>query len=179
HLAALMGDQGVIVALDTNRRRLVSLTESCVRLGIKSISPVTADASKGLSGLFSAAFDRILIDAPCSGLGTLSRHPDGKWRRREKDIKRLVRLQREILRQAAPCLRKGGRMLYVTCTLSKEENEDTIRSSLQQNPSLALADLRDRIPDWGAALVDDQGFLRTLPQRDRMDGFFAALLTIR
>ncbi|MFH1487623.1 MAG: 16S rRNA (cytosine(967)-C(5))-methyltransferase RsmB, partial [Pseudomonadota bacterium] len=113
HLAALMGDQGLIVALDTNRRRLVSLTESCVRLGIRSISPVTADASKGLSGLFSAAFDRILIDAPCSGLGTLSRHPDGKWRRREKDIQPLARLQREILRQAAPHLRKGGKMLYV------------------------------------------------------------------
>ena len=176
HLAALMGDEGFILALDTNRPRLIDLGNSAERLGIKSIAPIEADATQTLSSLFSIKFDRIVVDAPCSGLGVLSRHPDGKWRKGPGDIRRLARLQSTIIQQTSPLLRSGGKLLYVTCTLSKEENEGVVHHYLKDHRHFVLEDLRDHVPKWGLDLIDNQGFLRTFPQKHHMDGFFAALI---
>lgn len=176
HLAELMGDQGRVIALDMNRTRLVSLAANTVRLGIKSATAVAADASKDLASLFRVRFDRIVVDAPCSGLGVLSRHPDGKWLKKEEDIPRLAQLQKAVLRGGCAVLRRGGTLLYVTCTLSREENEEVVDDCLAGNSSMALVDLRDRAPVWAGDLIDDRGFLRTFPHMHNMDGFFGALL---
>jgi 16S rRNA (cytosine967-C5)-methyltransferase len=172
-----MEDRGCILALDISNRRLVNLSHNARRLGIKSIAPLAADASASLSLLLSRKFDRILIDAPCSGLGVISRHPDIKWNREEKDIRRLSRLQRGILNQAASLLSLGGRMLYVTCTISEQENEEVVEDILRQEPGLSLLDLRDHAPAWAMNLIDENGFFRTIPHVHLMDGFFAALFT--
>jgi 16S rRNA (cytosine967-C5)-methyltransferase len=176
HLAELMGDQGKVIALDTNRTRLVSLATNAVRLGIRSASAVAADGSKDLSSLFRVRFDRIVVDAPCSGLGVISRHPDGKWNKKEEDIPRLAQLQRKILNNGCSLLLRGGTLLYVTCTLSREENEEVVEACLAGNKEMVLVDLKDRAPLWARDLIDDRGFLRTFPHLHHMDGFFGALI---
>jgi len=177
HMADLMGDRGQVLALDINPGRLISLVENAGRLSIGSIIPLVADASKSLSSLFRLRFDRILVDAPCSGLGVISRHPDGKWNRNESDITRLALLQKAILSQASTILRSGGRMLYVTCTISREENEGVVNSFLDSNGDISLENIKDHVPEWGLELIDEHGFFRTFPHIHNMDGFFAALFT--
>ena len=176
HLAELMGDQGKVIALDMNRTRLVSLATNAVRLGIRSVVPVAADASRALSSLFRVRFDRIVVDAPCSGLGVISRHPDGKWTKKEEDVARLAQLQKAILNSACSLLRTGGMLLYVTCTLSREENEEVVEACLAGNKDMVLVNLKDHTPLWARNLIDDRGFLRTFPHLHHMDGFFGALL---
>lgn len=175
HLAEWMGDAGHVVALDIHVRRLVSLERNAGRLGVHAVSPVAADASEGLAGLFRGEFDRILVDAPCSGLGVLSRHPDTKWNKDEADIHRLALAQKTILGEAVPLLRRGGRMLYVTCTLSREENEGVVEAVLAEHPGVRLQDLRRLASDRCLDLIDGQGFYRTFPHVHSMDGFFGAL----
>jgi len=179
HLAQLTGCRARIVALDINHGRLVRLSQSSRRLGISSIEPVAGDAGNHSSHLFRGTFDKILIDGPCSGLGVISRHPDGKWSRDENDIRRLAQLQKDILNQAVPLLRKGGTMLYVTCTLSKEENEGVVKDFLRENSGMAVEDLRDLAPAWCTGLIDDHGFFKTFPHIHKMEGFFGALFTKR
>lgn len=175
HLAGLLKDKGRIVALDINHNRLVRLSQSSHRLGIGCIRPVVADAGANTSFLFSDSFDKILVDGPCSGLGVISRHPDGKWNKREDDLKKLARLQIRILNNAVPLLRRGGRLLYVTCTISRDENDGVIEDFLGKNREMAIMDLKDHIPYWGRDLIDDQGLFRTFPHIHGMDGFFGAL----
>jgi len=179
HLAELMGDKGKVIALDMNHTRLVSLATNAVRLGIRSAVAVAADASANLSSLFRVRFDRIVVDAPCSGLGVISRHPDGKWNKKEEDIPRLAQLQKAILNSACALLCPGGTLLYVTCTLSREENEEVVEACLAGNKDISLLDLRDRAPQWARDLIDDRGFLRTFPHMHNMDGFFGALMQKR
>jgi 16S rRNA (cytosine967-C5)-methyltransferase len=177
HLAEIMGDKGLILSIDTSHSRLVKLVQSLRRLGIDRVQPVVADAGAHLPSLIDYSFDKILVDGPCSGLGILSRHPDGKWTRGEGDIKRLAGLQKHILMRAAALLRRGGKMLYVTCTISREENEGVVDDFLGGNSGMVLEDLRDHIPEWGIELIDNQGFFRTFPHVHGMDGFFGALFT--
>jgi 16S rRNA (cytosine967-C5)-methyltransferase len=179
HLAELMGDRGRVVALDISHRRLISLGRNSLRLGIECIRNLVADASKSLSSLFHFNFDKIMIDAPCSGFGVISRHPDGKWNRREADIDRLVLLQKGILGEAASILRSGGKMLYVTCTISKEENEEVVKDCLKRHRDMSLVNMKENVPEWCLDLIDDLGFLRTFPHVHHMDGFFAALFRKR
>lgn len=177
HVAELMGNQGKVVALDNNRVRLISLAENSKRLGIGILHPVVANAAREVPSLFRSPFDCIIVDAPCSGLGVLSRHPDGKWNRHKEDVKRLAGLQSSILNQAAGATGKGGKLLYVTCTVSSEENEGVVEAFLRRNGNFAQEDLRDQAPPWALDLIDDRGFLRALPHLHGTDGFFAALFT--
>ncbi len=179
HLAELTGDQGKVIALDRNRTRLVSLATNAIRLGIRSAAAVAADASTNLSSLFCVRFDRIVVDAPCSGLGVISRHPDGKWNKKQDDIPRLAQLQKAILSNGCSLLRAEGTLLYVTCTLCREENEEVVEACLAGDKDMTLVDLRDRAPLWAKDLIDDRGFLRTFPHLHGMDGFFGALLRKR
>ena len=175
HLAALMEDKGFILALDRSRRRLISLLQSSIRLGSGSVNPVVADASGPLSALLRYPFDKILVDGPCSGLGVISKNPDTKLTKRAEDIQRLAHLQTTILNQAVHLLRKGGRILYLTCTISREENEGVVEGFLERNSEIALENLRSTIPEWGFDLIDDNGFFRTFPHIHGMEGFFGAL----
>ncbi|MCF8130274.1 MAG: 16S rRNA (cytosine(967)-C(5))-methyltransferase RsmB [Deltaproteobacteria bacterium] len=174
HLAQLMGDRGRIVAADNSFTRLRGLRQNTERLGIKSIFPLAADVSGSVS-FFRSAFGKIMVDGPCSGLGVISKHPDTKLAKKEDDIKRLAMIQKSILSQSCGVLDRLGEMLYVTCTISKEENEGVVETLLRHSKDIVLQDLHHRIPPWGLELVDDNGFFKTFPHIHGMDGFFAAL----
>jgi len=113
------------------------------------------------------------VDAPCSGLGTLRRHPELRWRRRAEDIARLAALQREILAGAAPFVRPGGVLVYAVCTLAREENEDVVEWFRTRHPAFVLEG-----PALSPDLVTPTGHLRTLPHRHDLDGFFAVRLRL-
>jgi len=175
HMSQLTQGKGLILALDMNHGKLLRLAQSSQRLGTGGIRSVVSDASSQLSSLFRCSFDRILVDGPCSALGIISRHPDVKWARDEDEISRLARLQKDILSEAVPLLREGGTMLYVTCTISREENEEVVSDFLERNKGIVLEDLKDHVPEWGFDLIDGHGFLRTFPHIHQMEGFFGAL----
>jgi 16S rRNA (cytosine967-C5)-methyltransferase len=118
-------------------------------------------------------FDRVLVDAPCSGLGALRRNPDARWRVHPSDPARLADTQRAILRSAATALRPGGVLVYSTCTLLPEENEEVVEAFLRESEAFALAP-RASVPEALHPLLDERGCLRTLPHRHDADGFFAA-----
>lgn len=172
HLAQLMGDRGRIVAVDVSPRRVRLLRAGMRRLGVRTVEARCLDASRPL-GL--GAFDRVLADVPCSGLGALRRHPELKWRRRPEDIPRFVSLQRALLLQATRALAPGGTLLYATCTLLPEENEGVVDYLLGQCPGLRLDDLSEHFPHWRPLF--EGGMLRLYPHRHGTDGFFAARLT--
>ena len=174
HLAELMGDRGRILALDTSLARLRGLRQNTERLGIGSIFPLAADVMASVSFL-RGPFHKIMVDGPCSGLGVISKHPDTKLTKKEDDIKRLAMIQKSILSRSCQVLSNNGEMLYVTCTISKEENEGMVESLLRENHGVVLQDLGPRIPPWGVDLVDDHGFFKTFPHIHGMEGFFAAL----
>ena len=172
HIAELTGKRGQIVSVDTNRDKLVSLLDSAWRLGTeKCVRPVVADAL-GTLPFFDCSFQKILVDAPCSGLGVISKHPDSKWTKSARDIKRLSELQLTILNRCAALLSKGGTLLYVTCTISKEENEDVVQAFLDKNKDITLSE--SDIPQYLKRFISPDGFFRTLPYLHGMDGFFAA-----
>lgn len=179
HIAERMGDRGIIAALDIHFRRLVNLRDNGARLGVQCIYPVIGDASRGVANLLKGKWDRILVDAPCSGLGVISRHPDVKWNRKEEDLPRLSHLQATMLKESFPLLRKGGTLLYVTCTLSRQENEGVVENLLANRAEARLLNLRRHAPQWCMDLIDENGFFRTFPHVHQMDGFFGALFEKR
>jgi len=132
-----------------------------------------ADASAELAGVPLASYDRILVDAPCSGLGTLRGHPEIKWQRDQNDIRRLSRLQSRILSRVAGYLKPGGVLVYATCTLTRQENEEIVESFLAQSQEFELEDAARYLPGQTIHMVRQKYFL-ALPQRDNTDGFFAA-----
>jgi len=179
HLAALMRNRGRVVALDRDPDRLLRPKESAGRLGAASVLPVSGDATGDLPLRTGSRFDNILVDAPCSGLGVISRHPDIKINKGPEDIERLARLQRRLLSQTVRFLKPGGRLLYTTCTISKEENDGVVEAFLRENRGMVLEDLEDVGPRWARDLIDSNGFFRTLPHVNGMEGFFGALFRKR
>ncbi len=125
HIAALMNNAGRIVAMDKNEKRLARLTDRAERLGASIIEPLVADGTIFQEDL-AASFDRVLIDAPCSGLGTLSSRPDIRWNRKESELDALAALQRRLLETGSKYVKPGGTLVYSTCTLSRQENQDNV-----------------------------------------------------
>ena len=170
-LAGLMQNQGELLAVDSSAGRLEALADNLDRLGVGIVCRRRADGTT-LQG--EGAFDRVLVDAPCTGLGTLGRRPDIRWRVGPQDPERLARLQLRLARRAAELLRPGGAMLYATCTITAAENQSVVRDLLAQRPDLRL--------DWGElppalkACLEPDGFWRTTPHRHQCDAFFAARL---
>lgn len=169
HLAELMGDQGELWAVDRSAARLERLRRNAARLGLGCIRTLAADALVLASEkpAWIGYFDRILLDAPCSGLGTLARHADARWRIEPQAIDALVKLQRSLLEALLPLLKPGGRLVYATCTVHPAENRQQMAALLADHPALALLESWQVWP--GAAGAGD-GAGQT------GDGFYAALL---
>jgi 16S rRNA (cytosine967-C5)-methyltransferase len=173
HLAELMRDKGTIVALEHDPARIMKIQENMQRLGTAIIAPTAGDAVLYRQG----AFDKILIDAPCSGLGVLRRHPDGRWNKKERIIRDRAVIQRHILENCANLLKKGGALVYATCTTEPEENEQIIAGFLAgKGNDFAIEDSRPFLPAQAEVFVDDRGFFRTCSAGRGMDGFFGARL---
>jgi 16S rRNA (cytosine967-C5)-methyltransferase len=170
HLAEMMKDEGTVVALESDPRRIERIRDNSRRLRTTIILPVVGDATTFREG----TYDKILIDAPCSGLGVLRRHPDGRWTKSEKTIREKQALQRKILENCSRLLKPGGALVYATCTTEPEENEEVINAFLAGHPEFALDDPRPHLPASAGKLVDDKGFFRTFPAELEMDGFFGA-----
>lgn len=174
HLAQLMGNRGEIFAIDIDGGKLRLLREICKTMGFSIVTVLKRDAAQPLSLPGLTEFDAILVDAPCTGWGTIRRNPDIKWRRDYAAIGRMASLQRRILDNLAGYLRKKGRMIYSTCTVHEEENENVIDGFLLDNGAFCLD--RSEFPSLPKALFDEKRFFRTVPHRHGMDGFFAARL---
>jgi 16S rRNA (cytosine967-C5)-methyltransferase len=176
-MAADMRDRGLVVACDVRARR-VNLLRDTVRLsGARCIRLTSVPASGPLP--FAPVFDRVLVDAPCSGLGTIRRDPDIRWRRHEGDLTRLAADQLALLDRAASVVRASGRLIYATCSSEPEENEAVIFAFLSRHPDFATVDLREEAAPLLQPLLDDRGMLRTLPFAHGLEAFFAAALQRR
>jgi 16S rRNA (cytosine967-C5)-methyltransferase len=171
HLASLAGGNAVIEAADRSARKLGLLAEHARRLGAEGVAPVEVDLTEPGPRL-APAYDRVLLDAPCTGLGVVRRHPELKWRRVAADAARLAELQARLLDALAPRVRPGGLLVYSVCTITPEEGAGQVARFLAHHPDFT----RDPPPPLLAPFVGADGRVRTLPHRHDADGFVAARL---
>jgi 16S rRNA (cytosine967-C5)-methyltransferase len=172
HIAELMQDQGTVWAVDRTASRLKKMQQNIDRLGLHCIQTKTAD-SRHIPE-FVQQCDRVLVDAPCSGLGTLNRHADARWRQTPESVSELTQLQREILQQAATWVKPGGQLVYATCTLHPEENEVIVESFLSHNSHWIID--RPLASSPFEPFTVAPGWIKVLPHQHQMDGFFMVRL---
>ena len=182
-LARVVGDGGFVIAADLHHHRLRAMRAQIERLRLPRMRLLQLDATRQLP--FDMMFDRVLVDAPCSGTGTLSRHPEIRWRLTPERLAEFHRLQVTILARGIKALASGGRLVYSTCSLEPEENETVIATVLEQTASIrqlsaseAASVIRPHLARQidSASLFDSSGYFRTLPGAQNTDGFFAAIL---
>ena len=175
HIAELAHDESRVVACDVSARRVALISESALRLGLRSVEAVQCDA-RGLPAEWAGKADAVLVDAPCTGLGVLARRADARWRKAPDDVAQLARLQAEILSAAAACVAPGGVLVYSTCTVGRAENADQAEAFLQNHPDFRPSPLAPHMPSGAAkALCDgDSHILQLLPGISGTDGFFIA-----
>ncbi|HXN99672.1 MAG TPA: 16S rRNA (cytosine(967)-C(5))-methyltransferase RsmB [Candidatus Acidoferrales bacterium] len=182
-LARAAGKNGLVVAADRHAHRLRAMREQFKRLALPTIRLIELDAAHSLP--FGIEFDRILVDAPCSGTGTLARHPEIRWRLKSEQLPELAHLQSALLAAALKQLAPGGRLVYSTCSLEPEENEDVVAQALRKFPAVSRVPANDAARSLSPHLAysvdaknlfDDAGQFHTIPGVYQTDGFFAALL---
>ena len=168
-----MGDRGEVIAIELDPARAAEVASQAERLGLHSVTVIEADATALELG---TEFDRVLVDVPCSDLGTLAARPDVRWRKSPRVIARLADLQAAILAGAVRALRPGGTLVYSTCTISRRENEQQIAELERggEGGAVSVEDLSRLAP--GLASEADRRFLQLRPDRDRTTGFFFARL---
>lgn len=169
YIASLMNDQGEIVALDRYESRLQLLIKNMKRLGFRSVRPIVMNAME----YNRKDFDRILVDAPCSGTGTFSKKPDIKWKIDLLDIRKLSELQYQLLAKASTLIKKEGIIVYSTCSIEPEENIEIIRRFLENNTNFRLLDPKEHVP---SEVIDENNCVNTFPHIHHTDGAFAAKL---
>jgi 16S rRNA (cytosine967-C5)-methyltransferase len=172
HIAILMKNEGEVLSIDKSAWKLEELQKNAHRQGLTIIRTLAEDISM-LRPQSIGLFDRVLLDAPCTGLGTMRRKPDIKWRRHIKDPYRLSQLQKELLPHAAQFLKPGGVLVYATCTVLADENESVVRLLSESNPELALEPAVENLPEACREMVSGPYF-RSWPQKHDVDGFFSA-----
>jgi len=177
HLAQMMQDEGEIMAFDIHEKKLELINQSAQRLGITIIQPQFGDA-RDLPGVKLGSQQRVLVDAPCSGLGVLRRRADLRWQKEEQDLKALPLLQLAILERASSCVEVGGDLIYSTCTIEPEENFEVVKMFRSTHPEFEAVNLLDELPfdleDPRDIQQASKGMLQLLPHRHNMDGFFLA-----
>jgi 16S rRNA (cytosine967-C5)-methyltransferase len=171
HLAALTEDHAAVLAVERHEGRARALEQTCRRMHATSVRVLVRDAL-GLAP--ETPFDRVLLDPPCSGLGTLRSRPDRRWRASAEAIPKLVELQGDLLRTAAAATAPGGTLVYSVCTISRREGPGLIDSFLATAPEWQAENLGSEYPRW--ALAEQERYLQLLPDRDGTDGFFIARL---
>ncbi|MGI8864833.1 MAG: 16S rRNA (cytosine(967)-C(5))-methyltransferase RsmB [Solirubrobacteraceae bacterium] len=169
HLAALMGDEGTVVAVERHPGRAEALRRTCARMHAGCVVVDVADASRPLP---DPGYDYVLVDPPCSGLGTLQSRPDRRWRASPEAILELARLQTGMLGVAGDATARGGALVYSVCTISREESEDVVEAFLGSHPEFQLEDLQAEYPQWRHPAAGS--CLQLTPHRDGTDGFFIA-----
>lgn len=175
HLASLMKNRGEIFAFDVIAPRLENLKKRARRSGIHNVRTQLLQANVLPQNLLGQ-FDAVLIDAPCTGSGVLRRNPDAKWKITAEMVQELATKQREIIAHYAPLLKTGGRMVYATCSLMAEENEEVVEAFLKQNTFFVKSDAAAILQRYNLAKLAEGNFMRLLPHRNGCDGFFAAVL---
>ena len=173
HMAELMGNKGEILAVDISEKRLEFLPYSLKRLGIRNVKTSVCDILE-MEDNFSDSFDRVLIDAPCSGTGVLSRRPDLRWNKKKRDVKRLSLLQKKLLQKASSFVKPGGYLAYSVCSLEPEEGEEVVKDFLNNNKEFTpdLSGIENLIP---ISEKNSSGLL-LLPHIHNVEGFFITLL---
>jgi 16S rRNA (cytosine967-C5)-methyltransferase len=170
HIAALLGGRGQIVAVERHAGRAEALKRTAQRMGAANVEVRTADATEPQE---REAYDRVLVDPPCSDLGTLAARPDARWHKAGRP-QALAGLQAEILAAGGAAVKPGGTLVYSTCTISPAENEHIVEAFLRTHDGFTAADLGSDVPLWKHPTMPRS--LQTLPHRDRTDGFFIAKL---
>ncbi len=177
HLAALCGDEASISASDIHASRLKTLQRAAQRLGCGCVKTLRRDMTATPASADSGSFHKVLVDAPCSGLGVLRRNPEVRWRRQEEDVTRLALLQRKILANAAEMLAPGGLLVYSLCTTTVEESWQVVDDFLAHHTDYELVPVAQLAPPHWQQLCDKRGALSTFtPWHDNMDCFFAVVL---
>ncbi len=184
HLAALMANQGEIIAVDRAAARLDLVMDNCRRLGVTLVTPLEGDLRmlitqaqrSSTQSALRRPFDRILLDVPCSGLGVLRRHPEGKWYKTPESIGQHRQTQSELLAVASSLLRPGGLLVYSTCSIEPEETESVIDEFCQLHREFQRESIASWIPPAGLPFVTPRGDLSTMTNTNKMDAFFAARL---
>jgi 16S rRNA (cytosine967-C5)-methyltransferase len=172
-IAAGIGPTGTVLALDRSPRAIRRLSSARTRLGLASVEAKLYDA-RGAGLAWPGRFPRVLLDAPCSGLGTIRRRPEIKWRRRATDLPQTAALQAELLAGVAGAVAGGGLLVYSTCSLEPEETDHVIRDFLRSDPGFSLEALGPALQPFADPAVE--GILRAWPHRHDTDGFFVARL---
>ena len=175
HLAHLMGNAGKLIAVDVSAEKIALLQKNCRRIGAHNVETRIIDATKTDLKFIETA-DAVLIDAPCSGFGTLRRHPDIRWNKTFKQVRALSEIQYSLLRNAAQHIKPGGILVYSTCSIEPMENEEVVQRFLTEFPMYTVEDAQRFLPDVPRSVITPQGFLQTLPHKHRVDGVFAARL---
>jgi len=173
HLSCLMNGRGCITALDLDPGKVKELEKEAARLGITNIETDVADLNHPLPDGMQGKFDCVFVDAPCSGTGTLGRHPEIKWRLKREDLPALAAIQKNVLRHAAAAVRRGGLLVYCTCSVLPQENDEVVLNFLASFPDFAMEQPAASIL---SSFSDKNGIFRTYPQRHGMDGFFGVPL---
>jgi len=173
HAAELMGDAGEVVCLDQSYQRLRLMAQNRHRLGLQSLRLVAADAT---SIAFHGVFDRILVDAPCSGLGVLRRHPEAKWRKGPELIPMMATRQQALLHHVSRFLRPGGSLVYTTCSTEPEENQQVVQMFLDTHRDYRLDPATAFLPPAARQFAESGRWFQTWPGPQGMDGFFGACL---
>lgn len=175
HLAEQARDEAEIVAIDVHPSRLKLVEANAIRLKLRSITTLLGDWTQ-LAEQFANKADKVLLDVPCSGTGTLRRKVDARWHKRPEHITELADLQRRLLDAAAQAVRPGGAVVYATCSLEPEEDEQVVKSFLERHPEFVVDDPRPYLPVAIPQSITADHFLRLFPHKHGTDGVFAARL---
>lgn len=176
-IGAMMRSTGRLYAFDVSEKRLAKLKPRAARSGLSNIHPIVIDSENDQRvRRLAGKLDRVLVDAPCSGLGTLRRNPDLKWRQTPRAVDELVVKQAAILASAARLVKPGGRLVYATCSILPEENEDIVAAFLKATPAFSLVPAAQILAGQHVDLPTTDAYLRLNPHQHGCDGFFAAVL---